>query len=68
MPNLFQRSGRPRIGQVYSNIQDSLQVEIFGKTKNDKWKTRVLTAKPGKYAGTHSLSNKTLAAKFKLIS
>jgi hypothetical protein len=41
-------------------------VQIVGK-KGEKWKAVILTAKNGVYAGTHTLSMKSLYSTFTLI-
>lgn len=56
-----------RINQVYKNRVSNMQILIAGK-KGGKWKAKVLTEKPGVYAGTHSFAEFTLRHQFILIS
>lgn len=56
-----------RKGQIYKSVSSKMIVEVFGMS-GSKYKTRVLTDKPGVYAGTHTLSRKSIATRFKLIS
>lgn len=56
-----------KIGQIYKSIHSDMQVVVKGKS-NDKWKTAILTNKPGVYNGSHTLSNYTIKHKFELIA
>lgn len=53
-------------GQIWrSKGREDLQIEICGKTR-DKWRTRILTNKPGVYHGSHTMSDYTLYKRFNL--
>lgn len=51
---------RVRVGQIYRQKRHKVAVEIFGRSGSDKWKARILTEKPGVYAGSHTLANFTI--------
>lgn len=57
-----------KLNQVWKSKLSSFQIVISGKAKEShKWKTKVLTEKPGVFAGSHTMSEHTLWKKFDLI-
>jgi len=58
---------RIRIGQLYRQKRNKMTLEVFGKASKDKWKTRVLTAKPGVYNGSHTMNEFSLRRYYDLI-
>lgn len=57
-----------RLNQIYQSRRHAhIRVEIVRKAKNDKWKARILTERPGVYSGTHTLAKYTLEKEFTLI-
>lgn len=54
--------------QVWYCPYNKLKVQVVGPVGGHKWRTRILTAKRGVYNGTHTLSEKTLAKQYQLLS
>jgi hypothetical protein len=50
-------------GQIYRHRKHGEQLLIF-REKGDRWKAKVLTAKPGVYAGTHTMLSFILRQKY----
>lgn len=55
-----------KVGQIYKSRYSGIQVQISGR-KGDKWLTKVLTAKPGVYKGSHTLSLLSIRQRFELM-
>lgn len=55
-----------KLHQLYKSRVSALIVEVIGK-KGGKFKTRILTSKYGVYAGTHTLSEQTIAKQYELL-
>lgn len=62
MTHLFFKT-RPKIGQIWKSKRGEMVVIITGKSK-DKWRTKILTEKPGVYNGSHTLSRMSLYKNF----
>lgn len=57
-----------RLNQVYrSKRHPNICLEVIGKRKSCKWLTRILTEKPGVYAGSHSMPEFILKKEFELL-
>lgn len=54
------------MNRIYESKIGGIQIMICGK-KKDKYLCKVLTNKPGVYAGTHTMSNYTLKARYRLV-
>lgn len=53
--------------QVWRHRTSDFQVMICGKKRVDKWLVKVLTSKPGVFAGTHTFARNTIWSKFTLV-
>ena len=54
-------------GQIFKAKRSGLQIEVAGK-KDSKWLCKILTTKPGVYAGSHRMSEYVLRQQFILLS
>lgn len=54
-------------GQIWKQKTSEMQVIITG-VSGGKWRSKVLTDRPGVYAGSHTMSPHTLYLRYELVA